>query len=336
MGMICLTYGFYINSLGDRLGAGYIVASHVILFLTAICIALFTTAATIIRQLINKYNSVYKVVLPSIGYICAFISMIGGIYFAYKYKSIPPYFVSGNIAFGIGLISACVSTVALSSTKFLLIPYNSKNLKEGETPKGAFSDNFAKFLLAIPITCTSVGILYSFYLLSHINKTDHLIAGFVLFGISLICGSLISLVASVERQIQNKFTNKERWKWSILVLIFGSIDFILGILILIISKNPAFIAPGYVLIGLSLVCYSISSKVLLLASVWRRESKLAKRIPMIPIITALICLFLSAYLSEAELVNISYFVPAHVLVALGAICFTLFSIVSILESGTSK
>ncbi|MDZ5007297.1 DUF2776 family protein, partial [Clostridium perfringens] len=30
------------------------------------------------------------------------------------------------------------------------------------------------------------------------------------------------------------------------------------------------------------------------------------------------------------------FVPAHVMVGLGAICFTLFSIVSILESGTSN
>lgn len=31
-----------------------------------------------------------------------------------------------------------------------------------------------------------------------------------------------------------------------------------------------------------------------------------------------------------------YFVPARVLAGLGGICFTLFSIVSILESGTSK
>jgi len=32
----------------------------------------------------------------------------------------------------------------------------------------------------------------------------------------------------------------------------------------------------------------------------------------------------------------AYFVPARVLAGLGGICFTLFSIVSILESGTSK
>ncbi|MDV5115110.1 DUF2776 domain-containing protein [Clostridium perfringens] len=163
-----------------------------------------------------------------------------------------------------------------------------------------------------------------------------MVAGFVLFGISLVCGSLISLVASVCRQIQNTFTSKERWKWSILVIVLGSINLILGLCVILFSKNQTFIAPGYVLIGLGLVCYSISSKVLLLASVWRRKSKLSKRIPLIPVITALACLFLSAYLSEAELVNMAYFVPAHVMVGLGAICFTLFSIVSILESGTSN
>ena len=87
--------------------------------------------------------------------------------------------------------------------------------------------------------------------------------------------------------------------------------------------------------GLGLVCYSISSKVILLAKIWRREFKLANRIPMIPVLTALACLFLAAFVFELATVNADYFIPARVLVGLGAICFTLFSIVSILESGTS-
>lgn len=336
MGAICLTYGLYINTLGDKLGSGYIVASHVIIFFTAICIALFATAATIIRQLTNKYNSFFKFILPTIGYSFSAISMIGGLYFALNDGGNSAYFVSGSIAFGIGLISCCISTVALSSTKFLLIPNNSKNLKEGEKPDGCFTEGFSKFLIAIPIVCTIIGLSVSAYLLSDTKNIPSLVAGFVVFGISLVCASLISLVASVSRQIQNTFTEKERWKWSILVLVLGSINAILGICILLISKNQALIAPGYVLIGLGLVCYSISSKVLLLASVWRRKSELAKRIPLIPVVTALICLFLGVYLSEAELVNVSYFVPAHVMIGLGAICFTLFSIVSILEDGTES
>lgn len=336
MGIICLTYGSYIYTLGDKFGNGYIIASHVIIFFAAICIALFTTAATIIRQLINKYNSFFKFILPTIGYLCSAISILAGLYFALNNGENPAYFVAGNIGFGVGLIACCVSTVALSSTKFLLIPSNSKNLKEGEKPKDCFSKESSTIIISIPIICTIIGLLFAFKLLINTDKVPSLVAGFVLLGISLVCGSLISLVASVCRQIQNTFTNKERWKWSILVIVLGSINFILGICVLLFSKNQTFIAPGYVLIGLGLVCYSISSKVVLLASVWRRESKLSKRIPLIPVMTALACLFLSAYLSEAELVNMAYFVPAHVMVGLGAICFTLFSIVSILESGTSN
>ena len=90
------------------------------------------------------------------------------------------------------------------------------------------------------------------------------------------------------------------------------------------------------MIGLGLVCYSISSKVILLAAIWRNTFKLANRIPLIPVFTALACLFLSAFLFEMASLHNAYFVPARVLAGLGGICFTLFSIVSILESGTSK
>jgi hypothetical protein len=91
-----------------------------------------------------------------------------------------------------------------------------------------------------------------------------------------------------------------------------------------------------VLIGLGLICFSILSKVLLLALVWRQVFALANRIPIIPVGTALACLFFAAFLFEATITQTGFFVGAHVLVGLGAICFTLFSIVSILEAGTSK
>ena len=45
---------------------------------------------------------------------------------------------------------------------------------------------------------------------------------------------------------------------------------------------------------------------------------------------------LAAFLYEAALSEPKYFVPARVLAGFGAICFTLYSIVSILESGASK
>ena len=64
------------------------------------------------------------------------------------------------------------------------------------------------------------------------------------------------------------------------------------------DSDPANASTGYIMIGLGLVCYSISSKVILLSKIWREEFKLANRIPLIPIFTALFCLFLSAFLFE--------------------------------------
>ena len=115
----------------------------------------------------------------------------------------------------------------------------------------------------------------------------------------------------------------------------GNTQHPLGLLILK-NPNPAESSIGYIMIGLGLVCYSISSKVILLAAIWRNTFKLANRIPLIPVFTALLCLFLSAFLFEMASIHEVYFVPARVLAGLGGICFTLFSIVSILESGTSK
>ena len=111
----------------------------------------------------------------------------------------------------------------------------------------------------------------------------------------------------------------------------GSISLIWGLFVLG-DSDPANASTGYIMIGLGLVCYSISSKVILLSKIWREEFKLANRIPLIPIFTALFCLFLSETAAEHSY----YAIPARVLAGLGAICFTLFSIVSILESGTSS
>ncbi|CEP40641.1 DUF2776 family protein [Paraclostridium sordellii] len=336
MGAICLGYGFYVKDLGQAMGSDFVVAGHVLIYLTAICIALFTTAATIIRQLINKYNNFYKWALPTSGYLSGIFTIVSGIVLWQIGISNPPYFVSGNVVFGLGLITCCVSTVATASTKFMLIPKNSSSLKEGEKQEEAFKESTSKTLIAVPIICTLIGFIRGVYLLFSSTTNDHFVAGHVLVGISLVCASLIMLVVSIVKQIQNTFTDKERYKWAIGVAILGTIDILWGIAILIIAKNPAWIAPGYVLIGLGIVCYSILSKVLLLGMVWRKSNPLSKRVPLIPVFTALTCLFIGAFLFEAEIFNISYFIPARVMIGLGAICFTLFSIVSILESGTSK
>jgi hypothetical protein len=44
---------------------------------------------------------------------------------------------------------------------------------------------------------------------------------------------------------------------------------------------------------------------------------------------------MAAFLFQAAVTNSNFYIPARVLIGLGAVCFTLFSIVSILEVGTS-
>lgn len=335
MGAVCLFYGLFIESVKLPAG-GYMVAGHVLIALTSICIALFTTAATIIRQIIKRYNKVYKIILPMLGYVVAIITSIAGLYIVYKGKIIPDI-VSGNIVFGVGLIACCVSTVATASTKFTLIPKNQKELEEGTVQVNGFTEKQGNIMISIPVICTALCFLRAIYIWAGADQVYDYVAGHVLIGIGFICLSLIMLVYTIVKQIQNTFSSKNKWIWSKIVLASGTINVIWGALILIFEKNPAYVAPGVVMIGLGLICYSISSKVILLALVWRNSNELAKRIPIIPVVTALICLFTSAFLFESCLSNdTTYFVPAHVMVGLGAVCFTLFSIVSILESGTSS
>lgn len=332
MGAICLGYGLYIWNMGPH--PDDVVSGHVVTFLTAICIALFSTAATIIRQLTGTYGPGYRIWLPVLGYGAGVVTLICGLYI-FSSGSGSDTFVAGHVVFGVGLITCCVATVATSSTKFVLIPRNSK-AGPGVKPDDAFSESSAFMLLAVPVICTIVGLAWGFTLLSKEHSgSEYMVAGHVLVGLSLVCASLIALVASVLRQIQNTYAERERTSWPLLVVILGGINILWGLWVLLSSDSPARLAPGYVLIGLGIVCWSVLSKVLLLALVWRHSFPLASRIPLIPVMTALSCLFIAAFLFDAGFTEPAYYVPARILVGLGAVCFTLFSIVSILESGTS-
>ena len=158
----------------------------------------------------------------------------------------------------------------------------------------------------------------------------------IMLGIACVCTSLIALVASIARQVRGTYSMRERGMWMGLVLLMGAVAFVFGLVMIFVHWGETVNFVGFVLIGLALICWSISSKVILLAKIWHNTFKLASRIPIIPVVTALACLFLGAFLFEEALFKAKYFVPARVLMGFGAICFTLFSIVSILESGTSK
>ena len=245
-------------------------------------------------------------------------------------------FVAGHVICGVGLITACVATTATSSTRFTMITVNSKKT-DHDVPPEAFTRAQGLTLIAIAGLIALAAWIWAFWLLANSGHgSKYFVAGHVMIGLACICTSLIALVATIARQIRNIFSPTEREIWPIMVLIMGSLCVIWGIILILATANAASGATGYIMIGLGLVCFSISSKVILLSKIWRHEFKLSNRIPLIPIFTALTCLFLSAFLFEMGSVHGYYFVPARVLAGLGGICFTLFSIVSILESGTSS
>ncbi|WP_406324212.1 DUF2776 family protein [Streptomyces sp. NBC_01637] len=95
----------------------------------------------------------------------------------------------------------------------------------------------------------------------------------------------------------------------------GSLSMIWGIGVLVFD-NDSYLTPGFVMIGLGLVCFSILSKVGLLALVWRQTFSLANRVPLVPILTALACLFLAAFVFQAAVVDSNAFIAARVLVGL--------------------
>lgn len=333
MALFCFAYGAFIYGYGDA--ANRVIAGPVVFSLGMICIALFCTAATIIRQIIHTYNKTVKYALPVVGYLAALITIIAGIVL-FSSSTSPAAFVAGHVITGVGFITCCVATAATSSTRFTLIPANSRSTGN-EIPQGAFTSGQERMLEAVVFIVSLIAWIWAFVLLSksHVHPA-YFVAGHVMVGLACICTSLIALVATIARQIRNVYTIKERSQWPKLVLLMGAISFIWGLFVILADSGTTNGTTGYIMLGLGLVCFSISSKVILLAKIWRREFKLANRIPLIPVLTALTCLFLAAFVFELATAHLDYFIPARVLSGLGAICFTLFSIVSILESGTSS
>ncbi|MCM1302471.1 MAG: DUF2776 domain-containing protein [Alistipes senegalensis] len=330
MAALCFAYGAYVFGTGDA--PARFTAGPVVFFLGAICIALYCTAATIIRQIIGTYTAAAKYLFPALGYMCALLTLVCGILILFSHW--PGAAVTGHVVCGLSLITVCVSTAATASTRFLLIPGNSADPQQAVNPAG-FTAPQVRTLTAVP--CIAAAIAWGWaLLLLRSHTTAHIVAGCVMLGIACVCTSLIALVASIARQIRGSYGMNERRRWITLVLVMGAAAFLMGILAFILFHHKRIEFVGFVLIGLALICWSISSKVILLAKIWRAEFPLAVRIPIIPVITALTCLFLAAFLFEETPYAPEYFVPSRVLVGFGAVCFTLYSIVSILESGTSR
>lgn len=331
MALFCFAYGAYVTFAGDD--PSRLTAGPVLFFLGSICVALYTTAATIIRQIIGTYTTAAKYVFPTIGYSFAAWTFVCGILLLHSGWA--GAYVTGHVVCGLSLIAVCVSTAATSSTRFSLIPKNSADTTFARNPEG-FSVGGSRTLIALVTITAVVAWIWAFSLFATGRTAPHTVAGSVMLGIACVCTSLIALVASIVRQANGVYTMREKRAWTGLVLGMGCVAFLAGIALIIARWGTPVDFVGTVLIGLALICWSISSKVILLAKIWHAEFPLANRIPIIPVVTALLCLFFAAFLFEAALFEEKFFVPARVLTGFGAICFTLFSIVSILESGAHK
>lgn len=331
MAAFCFAFGAYVFASGHDVAR--LTAGPVVFFLGAICVALYCTAATIIRQIIGTYNETAKYFFPILGYSCALITLICGILILAS--DLPGEFVTGHVVCGLGFITACVSTAATASTRFSLIPRNSADGTFAVNPAG-FSRGQASALIYVVSAIAAAMWLWCLVVFVVGRSAEHIVSGCVLFGIACVCTSLIALVASIARQVRGTYTLFEGKKWITLVLVMGTLAFILGLIMIFAYIGKPINFVGFVLIGLALICWSISSKVILLAKIWHADFPLASRIPVIPILTALTCLFLAAFLFEAAMFDAKYFVAARVVTGFGAICFTLYSIVSILESGAKK
>lgn len=333
MAFICFSLGIFIFLYGDD--GSREVAGPVVFFLGSICLALYATASVIIRQLIHKFHPVLKYIIPSFGYLVAMVTIYAGIMLFFTAEN-TNFIVCGHVVAGVGLIAACVATAATSSVKFSLIPENSAQ-SGNEVNRAGFSMTTQIVLIGLVLLFAVVTWLWAIVLLTKSDGGDYyFVAGSVMSGLACICTSLIALVASIVKQVRNTYTDHDRRMWPRLVLTMGAIAFVWGLIILFFMLGNVASTTGFIMMGLGLVCFSISSKVILLAKVWKQTFGLANRIPLIPVLTALLCLFFGAFLFEEGLLDGAVFVPARVLIGLGAICFCLFSIVSILESGTSK
>ncbi|MDD6209518.1 MAG: DUF2776 family protein, partial [Bacteroidales bacterium] len=267
MALICFFYGAFIFFFGtdpDRVTAGIVV-----FFLGVICLALFCTAATIIRQLIHTFRPVHKVIFPGIAYLLGVFTLYTGIDFFITYDD-PQLFVAGHVVSGIGLITLCVATAATVSTRFYLIPTNSQ--KENMVPAAeAFSPKMAMALTVIPIICALTAWVWAFSLLTNVHNPYYFTAGTVMAGLACICSSLIALVSSIARQAGNRYTRHEQKMWPKFVIFFGLLSIIWGALILFFRFGQNTDNVAFLMFGLGLVCLSILSKVFLLAKVWKKS-----------------------------------------------------------------
>lgn len=324
----CASFGaFLLISCDPGSPANRFIVGHVVAGPSTMCLILFCTASIVVLVLTKRLTTLHRVFYPVLGYATTTTTAAFG-FRLWRTGPQPYALVAGHVVFGLGCIAGCVSTVALVSIKFVKIPDNAGRPSDAHGRDQAYPPIIAVVLCGVPgLIAVTARIVAS--PLDMDDFAPHLTAGHALAGLAAICTCLIGLVASVVRQEQ------DRRLWPIATALIGLGCVAAGACLLATARDPLFLAPAWVLHGLGLVCWFILSKAWLLAVMWRLRVSWAGQIPPIPTFTAMMCRFAAAFLFQGAVHDDALFIPARVMAGLGSVCFTLFSIIILLESGTS-
>ena len=96
------------------------------------------------------------IALPVIGYTVALATVVWGLLILRQGSA--PSFVAGHVVGGIGLIAACVTTVATASSAFTLIPKNAHGRHEDGPPPEAYSSTVGLALICIPLAAAAISL----------------------------------------------------------------------------------------------------------------------------------------------------------------------------------
>lgn len=97
MALFCFFYGGFIYFWGDD--SSRMIAGPVVFFLGSICLALYATAVTIIRQIIGTYSTFAKYFLPIMAYAVAIFTFVFGTAI-FSDTAHAEYFVAGHARLG--------------------------------------------------------------------------------------------------------------------------------------------------------------------------------------------------------------------------------------------
>jgi hypothetical protein len=303
--------------------------------LGAVVLCIFSTSSIIIRQSCNKITTLELFFYPILSFTVAILTISIGLCIIFTNPA-GYAFIAGHNVIGLGLICSCLAVETTICTKFSIIRKNLK-LPVGTPSNEGFSTLITNFIFLIIISFIIIAWGLVIYLLINSNNTNYFIAGHILAGMAMICTSVFGMVASGLRQINNTYNEIDKKIWPSLAFIMGFMALSWGIILIMINKDPSsYLLPGFILIGISCICFSIFSKLLFNTKVWRANYAYSNLIPFIPLFLYFFCIFLSSFLFQASMTNINLYIPARVLIGIGAVCISLFAIINVLRIINTK